>query len=227
MKVLIIDNFDSFTFNLYQYVGEILLSDSSNFFLKPELKVVRNNSITLTEIEAYEPTHIILSPGPGTPADRNYFGVCEDVIVHLGKDIPILGVCLGMQGIAHCFGARVVRAPVPMHGKTSRIRHDNTGIFHGLPRVLEVMRYHSLMVEPASVPDCLEITAWCYQDYTKQGESETIIMGLKHIEYSIEGVQFHPESFATEGSRSILSNFLAQRIHGSNLLVPERMYDRV
>lgn len=209
MRVLIIDNFDSFTFNLYQYVGDILLNASIASPSRSDLRVARNNNITLDEIERYDPTHIIISPGPGTPEDPKYFGICPDVILSLGKDIPILGVCLGMQGIAHCLGAKVVRAPIPMHGKISCISHNNIGVFYGLPQNLEVMRYHSLMVEGESIPDCLEVTAKVYgHDSTNNTVGNEVIMGIRHIEYPIEGVQFHPESFATEGSRNMLSNFL-------------------
>lgn len=212
MRVLIIDNYDSFTFNLYQYIGEILLSISDSLFVKPELKVVRNNKITLSEIEKYDPTHIILSPGPGTPEVSDYFGICKDIILHLGQTIPVLGVCLGMQGIAHCFGGQIVRAPLPVHGKTSKISHSGKGIFQGLAQHLEVMRYHSLMVEHINLPDCIEVTASVWsENHTAEKTGDYIIMGIKHREYLLEGIQFHPESFATEGSRELLGNFLSQK----------------
>ncbi len=196
MKILIIDNYDSFTYNLYQYVGEILSARSEPFTLDVE----RNDAITLSEIEERGYDKIIISPGPGDPADPAYFGVCADVILKLGIKTPVLGVCLGMQGIAHYFGGRVVRAKNPMHGKVSVIQHDGQGIFAGLPQDLEVMRYHSLIAEKASLPKDLIVTA------TAKDTDE--IMGLRHRTYPIEGMQFHPESFATEGGKRMLSNFL-------------------
>jgi anthranilate synthase/aminodeoxychorismate synthase-like glutamine amidotransferase len=197
MNVLLIDNYDSFTFNLYQYVGEILTGKKEQF----TLDVLRNNEITLLEIKKRNYDRIIISPGPGNPRDTAYFGVCSDVIRELGRKIPILGVCLGMQGIAFVYGGTIIPAQKPMHGKSSMIVHDGSGVFHGLPSELEVMRYHSLIVEKASLPECLEISAM-----TKNEEQE--IMGLRHKVYPIEGVQFHPESFATEGGKKMLENFL-------------------
>ena len=196
VKVLIIDNYDSFTFNLYQYVGEILTAHGKPFVLD----VVRNDEITLNEIKKRGYDRIVISPGPGDPADKLYFGVCADVLTELGKTTPILGVCLGMQGMAHYFGGKVVRAQKPMHGKTSIIEHDGKGVFEGLPQDLEVMRYHSLIVEKETLPKCLKITA------TSRDTKE--IMGLRHTEYPIEGIQFHPESFATEGGKQLLANFI-------------------
>jgi len=196
VKVLIIDNYDSFTFNLYQYVGEILTAHGKPFVLD----VVRNDEITLNEIKKRGYDRIVISPGPGDPADKHYFGVCADVLTELGKTTPILGVCLGMQGMAHYFGGKVVRAQKPMHGKTSIIEHDGKGVFEGLPQDLEVMRYHSLIVEKETLPKCLKITA------TSRDTKE--IMGLRHTEYPIEGIQFHPESFATEGGKQLLANFI-------------------
>lgn len=196
MKILIIDNYDSFTFNLYQYAGEILKDKGEDFVID----VVRNDEITVREIKKRKYARIIISPGPGDPSDKAYFGVCGEVIVKLGKKIPVLGVCLGMQGMAFYFGGRVVRAKLPMHGKTSIINHDGKGVFKGLPQGLEVMRYHSLVAEKKSLPNSLEITA--------QAGGE--IMGLRHKKYPVEGVQFHPESFATEGGKRVLSNFLLQ-----------------
>jgi anthranilate synthase component 2 len=198
MKVLIIDNYDSFTFNLYQYIGEILTKRQKPFVID----VVRNDEITASEIEKREYDRIIISPGPGDPADAKYFGVCSEVITKLGKKTPVFGVCLGMQGIAHCFGGKVIRAKLPMHGKTSTISHDGKGVFEGLPQDLEVMRYHSLIAEKDSLPDSLKITA------TANDTGE--IMGLRHKEYPIEGIQFHPESFATEAGKRMLENFLEQ-----------------
>ncbi|NQZ31428.1 MAG: aminodeoxychorismate/anthranilate synthase component II [Oceanospirillaceae bacterium] len=213
MRVLIIDNYDSFTFNLYQYVGDILSREQqlSSF----EVLVKRNDEITLTQIEALQVDRIIISPGPGTPEDPAYFGVCAQVITELGKTIPTLGVCLGMQGIAHCFGAKVVHAAVPMHGKVSPISHDAKGVYKNMPQELEVMRYHSLMVDVHSLPDCLEITS-VIDDEFAEGASNfkqaalngSEIMGVRHTQYPIEGIQYHPESFATEGGKNLLKNFL-------------------
>lgn len=199
MRVLIIDNYDSFTFNLYQYVGEILESRLKDC----TLDVFRNDDITLEQVREYD--RIVLSPGPGDPSDRRYFGVCADVLLELGKTIPTFGVCLGMQGMAHYFGGKVVRALTPMHGKTSLIEHDAQGVFHDLPQGIEVMRYHSLVAEPSALPDCLAISA---KAYTDDVQSDFEIMGLRHKEYPIEGIQFHPESFATEAGKKMLENFL-------------------
>ena len=199
MKILIIDNYDSFTFNLYQMVGEILENKKNKF----KLDVFRNDKITIDKIKKQKYDRIIISPGPGRPDDQDYFGVCLQVIKDLGKTIPVLGVCLGLQGIAYCFGGKIKLAPKPMHGKTSVIIHDGQGIFKGLPQNLEVMRYHSLAVDAKSIPDCLEISARVGSLKSK-GE----IMGLRHKEYPIFGIQFHPESFATEGGIKILENFI-------------------
>lgn len=196
MRVLILDNYDSFTFNLYQYVGEILAVSGKNFTLDVE----RNDALSLKEIEKRKYDRIVISPGPGDPRDKAYFGVCSEVITKLGQNTPILGVCLGMQGIANCFGGNVIRAKKPMHGKTSTIEHDGNGVFTGLPQKLEVMRYHSLIVEKETLPKCLTVTA--LSSDTKE------IMGLRHTEYPIEGIQFHPESFATEGGKQLLANFI-------------------
>lgn len=196
MKVLLIDNYDSFTYNLYQYVGEILHNQLSLFVLQ----VYRNDQITLKEIEEARFDKIIISPGPGNPKNKFYFGVCANVITKIGKKTPILGVCLGMQGIAHYFGGRVIRAKLPMHGKMSIIKHDGKSIFKALPQKLEVMRYHSLIVDQNNLPECLEISS-------KSLDSNEI-MGLRHKKYPIEGIQFHPESFNTEGGKKILTNFL-------------------
>ncbi len=214
MNVLIIDNYDSFTFNLYQYVGEILqtLSDDK----ETSVIVKRNNEITLSDVEAMNLDRIIISPGPGSPDDPAYFGICAEVIETLGKTVPLLGVCLGMQGIAHVFGGDVVRASVPMHGKVSSIRHDNSGIYQGLPQELEIMRYHSLVVKADTIPSCLTITSVVANDsrtelsFAESALTGDEIMGLAHKEYPIQGVQFHPESFATEGAKRLLSNFLLQ-----------------
>lgn len=198
MKILIIDNYDSFTYNLYQYIGEILTEKNKEF----TLDVVRNDALTIQEIKNKNYEKIIISPGPGDPSDKAYFGVCAEVLIILGKQIPVLGVCLGMQGMAHYFGGKVVRAKLPMHGKTSIIEHDKKGIFKGLPQNLEVMRYHSLVVDKKTLPTCFIITA-------KSLDTDEI-MGLRHKNYPIEGIQFHPESFATAGGKEILTNFLFQ-----------------
>lgn len=196
MKVLIVDNYDSFTYNLYQYVGEIL----SNKMKKFTLDVIRNDAITIEEIKAKGYERIIISPGPGDPRNPAYFGVGGDIITKLGKYIPVLGVCLGMQGMAYYFGGKVIKAKKPMHGKTSIIKHDGLGIFKDLPQNLEVMRYHSLVADDKTLPKCLKITA--------QSCDSQEIMGLRHNIYPIEGIQFHPESFATEGGKEMLENFL-------------------
>lgn len=203
MKVLILDNYDSFTFNLYQVIGEILQNRMGSFVMD----VVRNDQITLQEIKKRKYDRIIISPGPGDPSDRAYFGVCAEVLTELGKTVPVLGVCLGMQGMAHYFGGKVIKARLPMHGKTSIISHDGKGVFVGLPQKLEVMRYHSLVADPESIPEVLEITAEVVPTSPRlRGTKE--IMGLRHKKYPIEGIQFHPESFATEGGKKILENFL-------------------
>jgi len=214
MNVLIIDNYDSFTFNLYQYVGEILQTLDSD--KEASVIVKRNNEITLADVQAMNLDRIIISPGPGSPDDPAYFGICAEVIETLGKTVPLLGVCLGMQGIAHVFGGDVVRASVPMHGKVSSIRHDNSGIYQGLPQELEIMRYHSLVVKADTIPSCLTITSVVANDsraelsFAESALTGDEIMGLAHNEYPIQGVQFHPESFATEGAKRLLSNFLLQ-----------------
>lgn len=209
MKVLIIDNYDSFTYNLYQYIGEILqdqnprgtrdTSDARDTF---QVDVLRNNEITLEEIKDRKYDRIVISPGPGNPSDKAYFGVCGQVLTIISHYVPVLGVCLGMQGMAHYFGGRVVKAKKPMHGKTSKITHNGKGLFTDLPQNLEVMRYHSLIAEKESLPEALEITA------TSNDSGE--IMGLRHKTFPIEGIQFHPESFATEGGKKILENFLIE-----------------
>jgi len=196
MKILIIDNYDSFTYNLYQYVGEILLEKQ----IKPNITVVRNDEISLSQIKKQKFDRIIISPGPGDPSDPSYFGVCADALTTIGKHTPVLGVCLGMQGLGYYYGGKVVKAKKPMHGKTSTIHHDGKGVFKGLPQNVEVMRYHSLVVERKSLPSSLEVTA------TSQDMQE--IMGLRHKIYPIEGIQFHPESLFTDGGKRILSNYL-------------------
>ncbi|GAB4321939.1 MAG: aminodeoxychorismate/anthranilate synthase component II [Candidatus Sumerlaeia bacterium] len=184
--LLIIDNYDSFTYNLVQYLGE----------LGAEATVFRNDRITIDEIRRMAPARIVLSPGPCTPREA---GICNDVIRAFGPSTPILGVCLGHQCMGHVYGGRVVRAPAVMHGKTSPIHHDSTGVFAGLPSPFEATRYHSLIVERPTLPDCLIVNAW-----TDDG----IIMGLRHREHPVHGVQFHPESILTKEGKMLLRNFL-------------------
>tara|TARA_B100002051_G_C16641791_1_gene589037 strand:+ start:247 stop:888 length:642 start_codon:yes stop_codon:yes gene_type:complete len=211
MKVLILDNYDSFTFNLYQYCGEILNKYSS--IDKYEILVKRNDEVDVKDIKKINPDRIIISPGPGSPENSEYFGVCKDTILQLGAKIPILGICLGMQGIVSSFGGKIVRAKIPMHGKTSFLYHNNKNIHKKIPQCIEIMRYHSLIVEQKSLPKCFEVTAFCienessnltFKSFTKKHE----IMGIKHIERPIYGIQYHPESFASEGGKEIISNFL-------------------
>ncbi len=189
MKIVILDNYDSFTYNLYQHLGEI----------GGRPVVFRNDKISLAELQQMRPSRIIISPGPGTPEDPTRLGVCREAILRLGPSIPVLGVCLGHQGIITVFGGRVVRARQVMHGKTSRIYHNGDGLFAGLPQPFEAMRYHSLVGEPATLPDCLEVTA-----RTDDG----VIMGVRHREYPIHGVQFHPESIGTTVGKRLLRNFV-------------------
>ncbi|RAU18985.1 anthranilate/aminodeoxychorismate synthase component II [Nitrincola tibetensis] len=217
MKVLIVDNYDSFTYNLYQYIGEILSSAcNAGVISEFDVWVKRNNEITLEEIQALQPDRIIISPGPGSPDDEHYFGVCAQVIKELGPKIPLLGVCLGMQGIVHVFGGKIIKAPLPMHGKISAISHHHQDLFRNIPDQLEIMRYHSLMAEYASFPNELEITAITgdisldeLRDTSRSISAESFeIMAVKHKTYPIYGIQFHPESFATEGGKELISNFL-------------------
>ena len=184
--LLVIDNYDSFTYNLVQYFGE----------LGADPVVKRNDAITPEEVEKLRPERIVISPGPGKPADA---GISTEVIRRMGNTTPILGVCLGHQCIAEVYGGNVVRAERLMHGKTSPIRHEGSGVFAGLPNPFEATRYHSLMVEKSSVPACLRITA-----DTAEGE----IMGLQHREFSVHGVQFHPESILSREGKDLLKNFL-------------------
>ncbi|QPL44653.1 aminodeoxychorismate/anthranilate synthase component II [Halomonas sp. A40-4] len=217
MKVLIIDNYDSFTYNLYQFIGEILTTEKNRGRVPHfEILVKRNNQIDFKTIEAMAPDRIIISPGPGSPDDPRYFGVCAEVIEKLGKTTPLLGVCLGMQGIVHVFGGQVVKAPLPMHGKISPINHNNHSVFNGVPDQLEVMRYHSLIADAATLPECLEVTATVgalaadnFEQRSRwQAVGEFELMGVKHRDYPIHGIQFHPESFATEGGKELIGNFL-------------------
>ncbi|WP_417471491.1 anthranilate synthase component II [Luteimonas mephitis] len=189
--LLMIDNYDSFTFNLVQYLQA----------LGAEVKVVRNDSLTVAQVEALRPERIVISPGPCTP---NEAGISLEVIGALGARVPVLGVCLGHQAIGQAYGGRVVRAGQIMHGKTSPIRHRGQGVFAGLPDGYEATRYHSLVVEKASLPDCLEVTAWTENE---DGSVEEI-MGLRHRGHPVEGVQFHPESILTEHGHALLKNFL-------------------
>ncbi|MCE9597800.1 MAG: aminodeoxychorismate/anthranilate synthase component II [Spirochaetia bacterium] len=198
MKLLLIDNYDSFTYNLYQIAAELLEQAGG------KLDVIRNDELTFSEIESRQYDRIIVSPGPGSPDDPAYFGVCSDVLTK-STNVPVLGVCLGMQGLAYCFGGKVVRARLPMHGKVSSILHDGRGVFRDLPQSLSAMRYHSLVVEPESLPDCFEISARAQLD-----GSEPEIMGIRHKSLPLEGIQFHPESFATEGGTRMIQNFLNQ-----------------
>jgi anthranilate synthase component II len=191
--ILVIDNYDSFTYNLVQYLGEL----GEELPVAKDIQVIRNDRITITEIPKLQPDAILISPGPGRPEDA---GISLEIIRKLGPHLPILGVCLGHQGIGEVFGGQVVRAPELMHGKTSEVYHTNTGVFRDLPNPLTATRYHSLIVDRASCPDTLEITAWV---------EDRIIMGLRHREYPwIEGVQFHPESILTTTGMDILRNFL-------------------
>ena len=189
MKVLLIDNYDSFTYNLYQQLGE----------MNAQVEVHRNDALDLAAVQRIDPDAIILSPGPGHPSVPRDFGVCKDVLLGVSKSVPTLGVCLGHQGLAHFYGARVVRARTVMHGKTSLVQHDGATIFDGLESPLPVGRYHSLIVERTSVPSDLAISA-----RTTEGE----VMGLRHTRYPIEGVQFHPESILTPSGKALMSNFL-------------------
>ena len=189
MKLLMIDNYDSFTYNLVQYLGE----------LGEEVTVLRNDQATVSDIEALGPSHIVISPGPCTP---NEAGITLELIARLSGRIPILGVCLGHQAIGQAFGGKVVKAKRVMHGKVSRIRHDGKGVFSGLPQEFVATRYHSLVVERSSLPECLALTA-----ESEDGE----IMGLRHRSAAVEGVQFHPEALLTEHGHSMLKNFLEGR----------------
>lgn len=184
--LLMIDNYDSFTYNLVQYFGE----------LGEEVKVFRNDEITLAQIAALAPARIVVSPGPCSPAEA---GISVETIKAFAGKIPLLGVCLGHQSIGAAFGGEIVRAKELMHGKTSPVHHTDQGVFHGLPNPLTVTRYHSLAIRRESLPDCLEVTAW-----TDDGE----IMGLRHRTLDVEGVQFHPESILTERGHDLLRNFL-------------------
>jgi para-aminobenzoate synthetase component II len=182
--IVVIDNYDSFTYNLVQYLGE----------MGNELRVFRNNRVSLEEIDALKPSHIVISPGPGAPHDA---GISEQVVQCFHKKVPILGVCLGHQAIGEVFGGRIVRAPSLMHGKTSPILHDSKTIFRGLPQGFPATRYHSLVV--TDIPACLEVSA-----QTQEG----VVMGLRHRDYPVEGIQFHPESIMTVVGKQLLASFV-------------------
>jgi anthranilate synthase component 2 len=185
--LLMIDNYDSFTYNLVQYFGE----------LGEDVRVFRNDQITVEQIAELTPDRIVISPGPCTP---NEAGVSVETILHFGGVIPILGVCLGHQSIGQAYGGNIVRAKRIMHGKTSQIHHTNQGVFAGLPSPFEATRYHSLVIERETLPDCLDVTAWT--------EDDDEIMGVRHRELAVEGVQFHPESILTQHGHQLLANFL-------------------
>ncbi|WP_317930374.1 aminodeoxychorismate/anthranilate synthase component II [Halioxenophilus sp. WMMB6] len=190
--ILMIDNYDSFTYNVVQYLAE----------LKAEVKVIRNDELSVAEITELAPKKIVISPGPGNPDEA---GVSLAVIKELGGKIPLLGICLGHQSIGQAFGGRIVRAGQIMHGKTSLIHHAGLGVFRGLPSPYTATRYHSLVLDKTSVPDCLEVTAWTQ---TESGEVEEI-MGIRHKDLAIEGVQFHPESILSEHGHALLHNFIS------------------
>ena len=189
--ILMIDNYDSFTYNLVQYLGE----------LGAQVDVRRNDTLSVPDVAALKPERIVISPGPCTP---NEAGICLDLIKALGGELPILGVCLGHQAIGQAFGGRIVHAGKVMHGKVSRIRHTGKGVFRGIPDGFDATRYHSLVIAKDSLPDCLEVTAWTEDD--KGGIEE--IMGVRHKTLPIEGVQFHPESILTQHGHDLLRNFL-------------------
>ena len=192
MKFLIIDNYDSFVYNIAQRLGELGVNSD----------VVRNDRITINEIKEKNYDAIIISPGPGTPEEKRYFGICKDVIQKLGPKLPILGICLGHQGIIDCFGGKVVNAGHVRHGKTSQIQHYDDSLFHGVKNPFSATRYHSLVGDKTIIPDSLKITAIAVDD----GE----IMGVSHKKYFIEGVQFHPESIMTDEGKKILENFITR-----------------
>ncbi|MCC7382531.1 MAG: aminodeoxychorismate/anthranilate synthase component II [Deltaproteobacteria bacterium] len=190
MKTLILDNYDSFAYNLYQLVGE----------LGGEPQVIRNDALDLEAIRRAAPERIIISPGPGTPEEPSSFGVGREVILNLGPERPTLGVCLGHQGIVWAFGGRIIRAPEVRHGKASVVHHEGDALFEGVPRRFEAMRYHSLVADPGAIPSCLSVTAWT---------SDGVVMAVRHRRFPIVGVQFHPESIGTPAGRTVLRNFLS------------------
>lgn len=196
MQLVMVDNYDSFTYNLVQYFGE----------LGTEVTVVRNDQVTVTDIERLAPDKIVISPGPCSPKEA---GISVATITHFAGKIPILGVCLGHQSIGYAFGGNIIHAKHIMHGKTSRVYHANQGVFTGLANPFIATRYHSLVIEQASLPDCLEITAWTQDEAGNIDE----IMGVRHKTLAIEGVQFHPESILTEYGHELLKNFLTDTFH--------------
>lgn len=193
MKLLLLDNFDSFTYNLYQYLSELCV----------EVAVARNNELSLNEIAEKRFDKIVISPGPGSPDIEKDFGVCRQVILELGKTTPILGVCLGHQGIISAYGGKIIKAPLPMHGKTSLVKHDEKGIFAHVKNPLNAMRYHSLVGDEKLIPPCLKVTAKSLDDNQ--------VMAVQHESLPIYGIQFHPESILTESGKKILQNFLEVR----------------
>jgi anthranilate synthase component 2 len=193
MKVLVIDNYDSFVYNLVQYIGE----------LGGEPFVYRNDKLTLKQAMKLNPKCIVISPGPGTPEDPRYFGVCSSILRQMSCKIPTLGVCLGNQGIIYAFGGKIVQARRLMHGKTSQIKHNGKGIFEGVKNPFTATRYHSLVGDRSSIPSCLEITA--------ESINDSEVMGVRHRTYPITGVQFHPESILCEDGKKIIKNFLEGR----------------
>jgi anthranilate synthase component 2 len=193
LKVLVIDNYDSFVYNLVQYIGE----------QGAETVVYRNDQTNLQELAKLKPDRIVISPGPGTPEDEKYFGVCTAILETLSQTIPTLGVCLGHQGIIHAFGGKIIHAKKLMHGKTCTIKHDEKGIFSGVRNPFSATRYHSLAGERDSIPSCLEITA--------EATDDCEIMGIRHVKYPIYGVQFHPESILCEDGKIIIRNFLENK----------------
>ena len=194
--IFMLDNYDSFTWNIVQYLWE----------LGAEVEVRRNDEIDIAGIEALNPEKICISPGPCSPAEA---GISIEVIRHFAGKVPIFGVCLGQQSIGAVFGGQIIRAPSVMHGKTSDIHHTGQGVFQGLPNPFVATRYHSLVVDPDSLPDCLEVTAWTQIEKGEEGEREAI-MGLRHRELDVEGVQFHPESILSEHGHALLNNFLGR-----------------
>ena len=193
--IIVIDNYDSFTYNLVQYLGEL----AADFPVASDIRVFRNDKISLDEILALKPDVVVISPGPGRPEDA---GISLDLIEHLGPSLPILGVCLGHQSIGQVFGGKIVSAPDLMHGKTSQVYHTGVGVFQGLENPMTATRYHSLVIDRLSCPDVLEITAWV---------DDGTIMGVRHRNYPhVEGVQFHPESVLTNSGKQLLRNFLEQ-----------------
>ena len=189
--LMMVDNYDSFTYNVVQYFGE----------LNADVKVVRNDEVSVDEIDQQQPQYVVISPGPCTP---NEAGISLQAVEHFSGKVPLLGICLGHQSIGQAFGGQIVRACEVMHGKVSPVYHNNTGVFHGLPSPFNATRYHSLVIDKESLPECLEMTAWTQ----KEDGSIDEIMGVKHRELPVEGVQFHPESILTEYGHQLLDNFL-------------------